>query len=196
MLVSNEMRHNGSALHFNSSEQSESHNLNILLTGRAGVGKTTIIKEVISSLNLDAGGFYTQEIRERGVRKGFEIRTLNGKRGILAHMDCKSPFRVSKYGVNLQDLEGIAVKSIIDALGSKACIIIDEIGRMELFSLKFQHAVKRVLDSPSTVLGCIQARHNPFLDSIRAREDTEIIKVTHQNRDNLFNSLAEDYFLK
>lgn len=164
--------------------------MNILLTGRPGVGKTTIIREVIDSLDLDAGGFYTQEIREGGVRKGFEIRTLDGKCGILAHVDCKSPFRVSKYGVNVNDLEGIAAKSITDALGKKPYIIIDEIGRMELYSPKFQRAVKEALDSPSAVLGCIQARHNPFLDGIRVRDDTRIIEVTHQNRGNLAREIA------
>ena len=38
---------------------------NILLTGRPGCGKTTLIKRVVEELALPAGGFYTEEIRQR-----------------------------------------------------------------------------------------------------------------------------------
>jgi len=164
---------------------------NILLTGRPGIGKTSIIKEVINSLKLDAGGFYTKEIREGGVRKGFEIITLNGRKGILAHIDCKSPYRVSKYGVNIKDLEEIAAPAIEDALKNKECIIIDEIGRMELYSPKFCSLVKKALDSEKKVLGTIQARHNEFLDSIRKREDTKIMELTFENKKKIIEEISD-----
>jgi len=166
---------------------------NILLTGRPGIGKTSIIKEVINSLKLDAGGFYTKEIREGEVRKGFEIITLNGRKGILAHIDCKSPYRVSKYGVNIKDLEEIAAPAIEDALKNREWIIIDEIGRMELYSPKFCSLVKKALDSEKKVLGTIQARHNEFLDSIRKREDTKIVEVTFKNRKRITKEIS-DFF--
>ncbi|MFQ5886839.1 MAG: nucleoside-triphosphatase, partial [Anaerolineae bacterium] len=38
----------------------------ILLAGRPGVGKTTIIKQVVDMLSGEAGGFYTEEIRQGG----------------------------------------------------------------------------------------------------------------------------------
>ncbi|PYK36728.1 MAG: hypothetical protein DME60_13840, partial [Verrucomicrobia bacterium] len=37
----------------------------VLLTGRPGCGKTTLIKRVVSNLARRAGGFYTEEIRQR-----------------------------------------------------------------------------------------------------------------------------------
>ena len=166
---------------------------NILLTGRPGIGKTSIIKEVLESLNLDAGGFYTKEIREGGIRKGFEIIALNGRKGILAHVDCKSSYRVSRYGVNIKDLEEIAAPTIESALRDKECIIIDEIGRMELYSPKFCSWVKKALDSEKKVLGTIQAGHNEFLDSIREREDTKIIEVTFENREKIRKEIS-DFF--
>ena len=164
---------------------------NILLTGRPGIGKTSILKEIIDILKLDAGGFYTKEIREGGIRKGFEIITLSGKRGILAHVDCKSPYRVSKYGVNTKDLENIATPAIEEALRNKECIIIDEIGRMELYSPKFCSLVRKALDSEKKVLGTIQARHNEFLDSIRERGDTKIMEVTFENRKRIIEEIKE-----
>jgi predicted ATPase len=38
----------------------------VLLTGRPGCGKTILIKRVVKEFALPAGGFYTEEIRERG----------------------------------------------------------------------------------------------------------------------------------
>ncbi len=43
----------------------------ILLTGDPGCGQTTLIQCVIAELSVPAGGFYTQEVRESGTRKGF-----------------------------------------------------------------------------------------------------------------------------
>ena len=86
---------------------------NLLLTGNPGVGKSTIIKKLVSELKgRELKGFYTEEIREGGVRKGFNIITLDGKKGMLAHCQLKSPYRVGKYGVNISDLETIAIPAV------------------------------------------------------------------------------------
>jgi len=165
---------------------------NILFSGRPGVGKTTVIMKLISGLE-GVGGFYTEEIREKGERKGFRIVTLRGKKGILAHKDLKSPYRVGKYGVNIEDLEDIAGRSILLALADdkKKLVLIDEIGRMELYSPKFQEAVIKALDSSKRVIGTLQERHNKFTDTIREREDVEIIEVTLENRKELIENLRE-----
>src|SRR5712692_602773 len=46
---------------------------NFLLTGRPGIGKTTVAEAIIREFEEDAGGFVTGEIRESGTRKGFRI---------------------------------------------------------------------------------------------------------------------------
>jgi len=165
---------------------------NILFTGRPGVGKTRVIMNLISGLE-GVGGFYTEEMRQKGERKGFRIVTLRGKKGILAHKDLKSPYRVGKYRVNIEDLENIAGKSILLALNDdkKKIVLIDEIGRMELYSPKFQQAVIKALGSSKRVIGTLQERHNKFIDAIREREDVEIIEVTLENRNRLPKELKE-----
>ncbi len=169
---------------------------NILFTGRPGVGKTTVIMKLISGLK-GVGGFYTEEIRERGERKGFRIVTLRGKKGILAHKDLKAPYRVGKYGVNIEDLENIAGRSILLALDNidQKIVLIDEIGRMELYSPKFQEAVIKALDSSKRVIGTLQQRHNKFTDAVRERGDVEIVEVTLENRKRLIEELREKLLL-
>jgi nucleoside-triphosphatase len=161
---------------------------NILLTGKPGCGKTTLIRNVLEGLTgTNAGGFYTQEIRGGGGRVGFKINTLDGKEGVLAHVDYKGRFRVGKYFVNIDDIDEIGVKSILDSL-KKDLIIIDEIGRMELFSEKFRDVTLMALGT-GRVLGTIMLGSDPFVEGIKEREDVEIIPVTLKNRDFLVGEI-------
>jgi nucleoside-triphosphatase len=164
---------------------------NVFVTGRPGVGKTTLIRRVLDSLGPGVGGFYTHEIREGGRRVGFAISDLRGDTGILAHVGLKSPYRVGKYGVNREDLERVGVRAVLDAVSTSRIVVMDEIGRMELCSEAFQEAVVAALDSPKPVLGTLQDRHNLFLDAVRARADVEVLRLTEENRDSAAMTLLE-----
>jgi nucleoside-triphosphatase len=155
----------------------------VLLTGRPRVGKTTIIKEVVKRLPGRAGGFYTEEIRERGQRQGFRIVTLDGQEGILAHVNVRSRYRVSKYGVDLVSLDRVGVTAIQHAILASDCVVIDEIGKMELFSAAFKEAVLTAIESDKLVLGTIMLRSHPWADAIKARPQVTLIKITKANRD-------------
>lgn len=160
--------------------------MNLLLTGKPGIGKTTVIKRVLEALKVPATGFYTREIRGPQGRLGFEAVTLEGKRCLLAHVDFKSPYRVSKYGVDVSTFEQVIVPSIDPALHPEAAlIVIDEIGKMECFSSRFCEAVLRALDSGKPVLGTITMGGGPFIESVKRRPDVEILTVTLTNRENL-----------
>lgn len=165
---------------------------NIFITGLPGSGKTTLIKEIVEELNLAAGGFYTSEIRERGQRKGFKIITLDGKEGILAHTNIKSPYRVSKYKINIRDLEKIGVESILKK-ENKICLI-DEVGLMELYSKKFRKAVLAVLNSHNMVLGTIMLKSNPFCDKIKERKDTKVFYLTKENFQKLKREIKKFFY--
>ena len=55
----------------------------------AGVGKTTLIKktcEAIQKAGIPAMGFYTEEVKEKGKRIGFDVVSLDGQRGALARI--------------------------------------------------------------------------------------------------------------
>lgn len=158
---------------------------NILLTGQPGIGKTTVIKTVVSQLDPEnVAGFWSEEIRERGGRVGFSIETLAGRRGLLAHVALKEGPRVGKYRVNIEDIDTIVVPELALACESGRIIIIDEIASMELHSQAFKKEVWRCLDARQ-VLGSIQARRHSFLDEVRSRADVRIIELTIRNRDQL-----------
>ncbi|MFH1689836.1 MAG: NTPase [Candidatus Eisenbacteria bacterium] len=165
--------------------------MNLFVTGRPGIGKTTLIERVLDALDVEAGGFHTPEMLDGGRRVGFSIVGLHGDTGVLAHVDHASSYRVGKYGVNPEDLERVGVRAIDEAVEHSRLVVMDEIGRMELCSASFQEAVGRALDSPKPVLGTLQDRSNVFLDSVRARPDVEVVRVNTGNRECLVPVLRD-----
>lgn len=161
----------------------------ILITGRPGSGKTTLIKRVLEKLPQPTSGFYTEEIREHGTRVGFKIVTLDGKEAVLAHVDFNGPERVSKYGLDLRALEEVGLKAINAALKARRLVVIDEIGPMEIRSAAFRDAVIEVLESDVPLLATIFARPLPFLDKLKRRRDVTVIELRPDNRAKVVSEL-------
>ena len=160
-----------------------------LLTGKPGTGKTSLIKQAIAGLGGKAGGFYTEEIRRGGVREGFRLVTLDGQEAILAHINIHSPHRVGKYGVDIDSLDRAGVSALNRATEEGDLIVVDEIGRMELFSANFREAVWQIITSGKKVLGTIMFKANPWADRIKRQPQVNIIEVTRANRHQVLEEL-------
>lgn len=167
---------------------------NYLITGPPRCGKTTLVLKLIQDRLLSGrfGGFITQEMREKGERIGFKIISLPDKKeGFLAKKSFSSPCRVGKYGVNLKDLEDIGCSAIEDALDSNKTIVVDEIGKMELFSEKFKNSLLKALDSPQKVLASIMERRNKFADRVKSRTDVTLVCLNRDNFEPVFEKVLE-----
>jgi len=164
--------------------------VNVLLTGRPGIGKTTLIKRLVEASSLSKGGFYTEEVREQGQRVGFSLTTLDGKKSLLAHLKIKSSYRVGRYGVDIDTFEAIGVESIRKAISTNELIIIDEIGRMELFSRKFSEVVLQALKT-GRVVATIKKGRGRFIDEIKSRKDARVLEVNLENRETLLSKFAQ-----
>lgn len=162
---------------------------NLLITGRPGVGKTTLAIKVIEASGLNPKGFYTEEIRMARERKGFRIKTFGRKEGTLAHVDYKDKPKVGKYGVDIESFEAVAIPELEEALHGSQIIVIDEIGKMELFSQKFKELVIKALDSPYPLLGVIKDYGNGFIQKIKSRPDVRLFTLTIENRNSLLQEI-------
>ena len=161
----------------------------LLLTGSPGIGKTTLIKaiELLKARGVSVGGMISREVREGGVRVGFEIVDLtSGKHGWLANINQQGGPKVGKYHVNLEDLEGIGAKTITEAVEKCSVVAVDEIGPMELYSPKFKQAVKRAFDSGKPVMAVVHAKaKDPLVTQVKRRIDAQIFNVTFSDREKL-----------
>ncbi len=158
---------------------------NIFLTGLPCAGKTSLIKEIVKELRGKQGGFYTSEIKEKNKRIGFKIENFNGKSGVLAHVDFKSPYKISKYGINLKDLNEIGTDSVVKAMRESEFIVVDEIGKMELLSPQFKKVIWNALETDKKIIGTIKLKHDYFTAEIKKRKDTRIFELTKTNREEV-----------
>ena len=165
----------------------------ILLTGRPGCGKTTLIKRVVNKLARPAAGFYTEEIRKHGARVGFKIVTLDGKEALLAQVDFKTTERVGKYGLDLSALETVGIEALRTAVRARQLVVIDEIGPMEIRSPIFRDVVNEAFNSGAPILATITARSFPFTDAIKNRHDVTIVELRRNNRDQLVSALSDQF---
>ncbi|XP_046997290.1 cancer-related nucleoside-triphosphatase homolog [Schistocerca americana] len=176
----------------------------VLLTGRPGIGKTTLIKKIYDSLKVkgvEAKGFFTEEVCESGRRIGFDIVALDGRRGELARVRGKQIERshpeycVGQYIVNVKSFEAVALPVFCDVGRPGHVLVVDEIGKMELFSKKFKDCVSAAFSSPkATILGTIPiAKQRPiqFVEELRTRPDVKVITVDYNNRNGLENEISE-----
>uniref|UniRef100_A0A8C6WN90 Nucleoside-triphosphatase, cancer-related n=1 Tax=Neogobius melanostomus TaxID=47308 RepID=A0A8C6WN90_9GOBI len=181
----------------------------VFLTGQPGVGKTTLVQkacEALVSSGATVEGFYTEEVKAGGRRVGFDVVTLTGRgdtcpeSGIFI-LDMAGPshgrqeYTVGQYVVDLPSFENLVLplfKNVGSGGAARKVFIIDEIGKMELFSQSFIRAVRQTLDSSScTILGTIPVlKHKPLalVEEVRGRSDVKVFTISKENR----NSILQD----
>jgi nucleoside-triphosphatase len=165
---------------------------NLLITGPPRSGKTTLVKKALSipSLRKNAKGFLTEEYRRKGQRIGFHILTVpEGKKAILSLKGFPSPYKVGSYGIDLEALEEWGCLAISQGLARKNIIIVDEIGKMELFSEKFRTTLGEALDSHQKVLATIMQSSHAFSDMIKKRTDVSLINLQRENFENVYKKV-------
>lgn len=158
---------------------------NLLLTGTPGCGKTTVVRRLAERLrDLRLNGFYTEELRERGQRVGFEAISLSGRKSLLAHVQSRSRCRVGRYGVEPDQLEPLVEEELAGS-GTVDAYLIDEVGKMELFCPAFVEAVPRLLDGAIPVVLTVAHKGQGLIAQVKARADVLLVTVTEDNRDRL-----------
>jgi len=164
---------------------------NILITGSPGIGKTTLIKRISHDLQyLNPAGFYTEEIRVEGIRKGFSLVSLDGERATLSHTGIASRDRVGKYGVDIAAFEDF-LDHIAFFNPDIGVIIIDEIGKMECISDKFNKLLKTILEQERPVIAAISRKGEGIIEEIKKRADVELFVMTQNNRNSLLPEILK-----
>ena len=131
----------------------------------------------------------TEEVRESGRRVGFEVRTFGGERAVLAHVDFRGSVHVSRYGVDVEAFERLALPAL-EAAADRDAVVVDELGKMELASKPFREAATALFEQSLPIVATIQRARHPFTGRLQRRGDVETVSVTERNRDELPEELT------
>ena len=136
-------------------------NQKIFITGLPRCGKSILISKLIEyyyfQKNYNIYGFLTPEVKKSGNRIGFDILDISSKERMkLARIgNYTTPNRLGKYRIFLEGLEKVITNLETTPLHEIELFIIDEIGKMELFSKKFQDFITRLFTSNISIIATI-----------------------------------------
>jgi nucleoside-triphosphatase len=156
----------------------------LLLTGPPGSGKTTALRRAVDMLgDWRLAGFYTEEIREGGARRGFRAVTLDGQARDLARVEVRGAARVGRYGVDVAVMDWLAAmlppRAPVDAW------LVDEIGKMECLSARFVTAMRALLGGSTPVVATVALRGSGLIAEVKRRPDAELRTISRATRDAL-----------
>ena len=167
--------------------------MKIAVTGKPGIGKTTLCLKVYQKLKdkIEVDGFITKEVRDRGIRIGFKIVDLkSGEEFWLAKVGI-GKVKVGKYVVFVENVDRFADK-IREFKGD--LIIVDEVGPMELKSERFIEAVNELVDSRENLLFTVHYKSKHWLVE-KIRKNFKLYVLNEENRNKIADEIADAYDL-
>ena len=160
----------------------------ILLTGAPRAGKTTLVSQIVKELQgsgIVVAGFTTRELRERGERTGFQVEAIGDGSAIMAHVAFTEGPRVGRYRVDVPVFERIALPALEQAIRSGGVAVIDELGRMELYSSAFVQAVQHLFAEDVPLVATVHAKAHPGTDPLKRHPGVELLTVTRATHEEL-----------
>jgi len=154
------------------------------LTGKKGIGKTTLQKKVLDKLDVSIGGYTTQRLFEGYYRKYVAKSLYDNKEYPIIRVDSRDDSKVWFHEVFEENLVPLLDKSL-----ERDLIVLDELGCSENNIIKFTSKVFEILDSSKIVFGVLKEDNCEFINNIKKRKDVTLITVTEENRDYLLDEI-------
>ena len=159
-------------------------------------GKSTLIAKLVNYFVFEkrysVRGFLTPEVKKSGKRIGFDIEDINTKERIrLARAeDFDTQYKLGKYCIFIEEFEKyLSQYDSIQGLNVNL-IVIDEIGKMELLSFKFQEWIKKKFQLEIPIIATVGlALKHPLKDNILNLPNIKLLNLNRQNQNEVFQEI-------
>lgn len=158
---------------------------NLFLTGKIGVGKSTILQNALNEIELSIGGYLTQRVFEGYYRKYIVKSLYDTDEYTILKVDSRDNSK-ERFIHAFED----GVISILDK-SLKYCdlIVLDELGDTENDIDIFKSKIFEILDSKKIVFGILKDNDCEFLNNIKGRQDTLVLEITEDNRNYILKDI-------
>ena len=164
----------------------------ILITGKPGVGKSTLVKKVIDSSTVPASWVLTTEVRDtEGNRVGFSAKNSDGQTAVISHKAAiKSTAIIGQNAVDLHAVDKM-FGQVLQQARPNNIVLIDEIGPIQLLSHAFAAALAYTFDQVNQTDMIATIHYNDQqLERYRHSKDAWLFVADPINRDVLAKAVA------
>lgn len=159
----------------------------LFLTGEKQVGKSTLLRRLLSGFSLLPAGYETRLWQMDGERRGYLFHSFSPIAPYQNDCPCSLRLAQKRSIPVLPVFEEIGAASLHAAMrGEQPVILMDELGKLERDARRFEEAVLSCFDCGKPVLGVLQKGEYPLKQAILSRPDVCCLTVTPENRDDLF----------
>lgn len=174
---------------------------NILICGDRSVGKSTLIKKVISEIKetldkhrlLTIRGFFTEmETDSDGLDRIYLNPTISSIDNGQYQAADKYRIKVGERDFSNRKKIGFPSKFdevsqlILNNTKDADLIVIDELGVLESEAHAFQKCVFALFESAIPVIAAVRNKKTPFLKEIMLRSDSKLFVITPENRNAIY----------
>lgn len=160
----------------------------IILTGRNGVGKSTLIQALIDQIPVPISGVITKK----------EAPNDDGFSPVYIHAYGSERFYSEENRIGLcREGKSVPFPAAFDRFAEQmdlsfdGVIVLDELGFMESKASAFTGKILRLMDEAPLILAAVRDKDTPFLNALRAHPRADVYRIDEQNRDALREQLSE-----
>ncbi|MBR6039075.1 MAG: AAA family ATPase [Clostridia bacterium] len=161
----------------------------ILIVGRNGVGKSTLIRALLETIPVQVHGVITK--KEAPQSDGFCPVYIHAY-GAPKQYNVDNRIGLCSQGNSVAFPEAFDRFAASEAFPKGGVIVFDELGFLESGAPRFTEAVLRTLDEAPLVIAAVRDKETPFLDAVRSHPRADVFRIDPENRDRLRETLLSE----
>lgn len=155
----------------------------LVITYNSYKQKKNILETIIFPYNNFIDGYYTSEIREKNVLKGYDLTFINGEKKILASTQIISNIAYNKYALSPNVLKEVSNK-LIKYIKTQHKIILIEVGSMFTLENSFIQNLIQILSSDKKII-IFTRKSKEIENTLKNLDDSIVIELTKKQLENV-----------